>query len=126
MSDRRFGLRIRRPLWVVGSLIDGTRERSFRALGVDVSDGGMRLHVVRRLPLTPGQTLALELNLPNRAEAIWMAGAIRRHQDDDALASAIGVRIVAIADQDRRSLRDFCVGERRAQLTALVHAARAV
>jgi hypothetical protein len=69
----------------------------------------------------PGLVLGLEIDLPGVDESIWAAGQVCYRRDDkNQLASGLGVRFMAMAKCQARTIRDFCIEMRRKNLGALL------
>jgi c-di-GMP-binding flagellar brake protein YcgR len=115
MQDRRFGYRIPVDLMFTSYV----RDRPIRALAADLSDTGLGLATVAGLAPPPGGVVGVELELPGLADSIWARGEVC-HAEPGALASAVGLRFVAMARAHARMLRDFVVESRRSHLGGLL------
>lgn len=133
MQDRRLGFRI--PF--EGMVTSYVRDRPVRGLASNLSDSGINLSAVSMLAPPPGLVVGLEIDLPGTSDSIWAAGRIC-YRKDDRLASTpgpgtgpgpsisgLGVRFLAMAQREARTIRDFCIEMRRQYLGSLLARIRA-
>jgi hypothetical protein len=99
-------------------------DRPVRALAANLSDSGIHMSSISMLAPPPGLVVGLEIDLPGMGESIWAAGRVC-YRDDDALASGLGVRFLAMAHSQARIVRDFCIEMRRKHLGSLLARIRA-
>jgi hypothetical protein len=79
------------------------------------------MSAITMLAPPPGLVVGLEIDLPGIDESIWAAGQVcYRHDDKSELASGLGVRFMAMAKSQARTIRDFCIEMRRKNLGALL------
>lgn len=124
MNDRRLGFRIPFEAMVTSYVHD----RPIRGLAGDLSDSGLSMSAVSMLAPPPGLVVGLELELPGIPESIWASGQIcyRKHdRDAHGLASGLGVRFLAMARSQARTIRDYCIESRRKNLGSLLARIRA-
>jgi hypothetical protein len=100
------------------------RDRPVRALASNLSDAGLNMSAISMLAPPPGTVVGLEIDLPGMNESIWASGRIC-YRKDDRLASGLGVRFVAMATSQARTIRDYCIEMRRKYLGALLARIRA-
>lgn len=120
MNDRRLGYRIPFETMITSYVHD----RPIRGLACNLSDSGINMSALSMVAPPPGSVVGLEIDLPGTSESIWAAGRIC-YRKDDALASGLGVRFVAMATSQARMIRDFCIEMRRTQLGSLLARLRA-
>jgi hypothetical protein len=120
MHERRLGYRIPFETMVTSYVHD----RPVRGLASNLSDSGINLSAVSMLAPPPGLVVGLEIDLPGTSESIWAAGRIC-YRADDGLASGLGVRFLAMARSQARTVRDFCIEMRRHHLGAILARIRA-
>jgi hypothetical protein len=99
-------------------------DRPVRALASNLSDAGINMSSISMLAPPPGLVVGLEIDIPGIAESIWASGQICYRQDD-RMASGLGVRFLAMARSQARTVRDFCVEMRRKNLGAILARIRA-
>jgi c-di-GMP-binding flagellar brake protein YcgR len=99
-------------------------DRPVRGLVSNVSDSGMSLSAISMLAPPPGLVVGIELEMPGLDDSIWAAAQVC-YRTDDRLASAIGMRFVAMARAHARMIRDFCIEMRRKNLGSLLARIRA-
>ena len=124
MNDRRLGFRIPFEAMVTSYVHD----RPIRGLAADLSDSGLSMSAVSMLAPPPGLVVGLELDLPGIPESIWASGQICYRKNDrtaNGLASGLGVRFLAMARSQARTVRDFCIESRRKNLGSLLARIRA-
>ncbi len=122
MQDRRLGFRIPFETMVTSYVHD----RPVRGLAANLSDTGLSMSAITMLAPPPGLVIGLEIDLPGEPESIWAAGQICYRRDDkNELASGLGVRFLAMARSQARTIRDFCVEARRKNLGAMLARIRA-
>ncbi len=103
-------------------------DRPVRGLAGDLSDTGLRMSAVSMLAPPPGLVVGLEIDLPGIADSIWASGQICYRKDDRAaagLASGLGVRFLAMARSQARTVRDYCIETRRRSLGSMLARIRA-
>lgn len=115
MSDRRLGYRIPFETMVTSYVHD----RPVRGLSWNLSDSGINMSAIAMLAPPPGLVIGLEIDLPGVGESIWASGQVCYRKDDD-LASGMGVRFLAMARSQARTIRDFCIEARRTSLGSLL------
>jgi hypothetical protein len=120
VQDRRLGFRIPFEAMVTSYV----RERPVRALATNLSDSGINMNAISMLAPPPGLVVGLEIELPGMNESIWASGRIC-YRNDEELASGLGVRFVAMAKQQARIVRDFCIEMRRKHLGSILARIRA-
>jgi hypothetical protein len=120
VHDRRLGIRIPFEAMVTSYV----RDRPVRALAANLSDTGLNMSALSMLAPPPGLVVGLEIDLPGTDESIWASGRIC-YRRDDALASGLGVRFVAMARAQAALVRDYCVEARRKHLGSLLARIRA-
>ncbi|MBT8494222.1 MAG: PilZ domain-containing protein [Deltaproteobacteria bacterium] len=107
---RRVGPRV--PIYAFCSEFSGDQAR--HAIAVDLSEGGFRLQ--RPEGYSAHRRLQVELELPDLDEVIWVDGEVRHEWIEELAASPAGlsgavrtsgIRIVGIAESQRRLLRDY-------------------
>lgn len=124
MHDRRLGFRIPFETMVTSYVHD----RPIRGLAGDLSDSGLSMSAITMLAPPPGMVVGLEIELPEIDESFWASGQICYRKDDDqavGLASGLGVRFLAMAKSQARTIRDFCIESRRKNLGSLLARIRA-
>ena len=82
------------------------RERPYRALVVNLSEGGLYLQKLAEPITRHSRIVGLEFELPGTGEIVW-AKAEARFDSLDEDFHLSGVRFVAMADKHRRLVRDF-------------------
>jgi len=120
VHERRLGFRIPFETMVTSYVHD----RPVRGIAGNLSDTGMSMSALSLLAPPPGLVVGLEIDLPGVAESIWASGQIC-YRKDDHLASGLGVRFVAMAKSQARTVRDFCVEMRRKNLGTILARIRA-
>ena len=120
MNERRLGYRIPFESMVTSYVHD----RPIRALTSNLSDTGINMSSISMLAPPPGLVVGLEIDLPGMDESIWASGQIC-YRKDDALASGLGVKFVAMAKSQARLVRDFCIEMRRKHLGSMLARIRA-
>ncbi|MDB4957213.1 MAG: type pilus assembly PilZ [Myxococcales bacterium] len=120
MHERRLGFRIPFETMVTSYVHD----RPIRGLAWNLSDSGINMSAISMLAPPPGLVVGLEIDLPGTNESIWASGRIC-YRKDDRMASGLGVRFVAMAKSQARTVRDFCIEMRRKNLGALLARIRA-
>ncbi|MBX3160896.1 MAG: PilZ domain-containing protein [Deltaproteobacteria bacterium] len=100
------------------------RDRPIRALASNLSDSGISMSAISMLAPPPGLVVGIELDLPEIDESIWASGQIC-YRTDDHMASGLGVRFLAMARSQARTIRDFCIEMRRKNLGGLLARIRA-
>jgi len=123
VHDRRLGFRIPFDAMVTSYVHD----RPVRALAANLSDTGLHMSSISMLAPPPGLVVGLELELPGTSESIWASGRVCYRDDDRAsgLASGLGIRFLAMAKSQARTVRDFCIEARRQHLGSLLARIRA-
>ena len=122
MQERRLGFRIPFETMVTSYVHD----RPVRGLANNLSDSGLAMSAITMLAPPPGLVVGLEIELPGETESIWAAGQIAYRKDDrNELASGLGVRFMAMARSQARTIRDFCIEMRRKNLGAILARIRA-
>ena len=99
-------------------------DRPVRGLSANLSDTGLSLSAISMLAPPPGLVVGLEINLPDCDDSIWASGQIC-YRKDDRMAAGLGVRFVAMAKSQARTIRDFCIESRRKNLGSLLARIRA-
>src|SRR5215813_14118813 len=99
-------------------------DRPIRGLASNLSDTGLNMSAISMLAPPPGMLVGLEIDLPGINDSIWASGQIC-YRKDDRMASGLGVRFVAMARQQARMVRDFCIEERRRNLGSILARIRA-
>ena len=120
MQERRLGFRIPFTTMVTSYV----RDRPVRGIAGDLSDSGLSMSALSLLAPPPGLVVGLEIELPGVEDSIWASGQIC-YRKDDQLASGLGVRFLAMAKSQARTVRDFCVEMRRKNLGAVLARIRA-
>jgi hypothetical protein len=120
LHERRLGFRIPFETMVTSYVHD----RPIRGLASNLSDSGINMSAISMLAPPPGLLVGLEIDLPGMNESIWASGRIC-YRKDDRLASGLGVRFVAMAKSQARTVRDFCIEMRRKNLGAMLARIRA-
>jgi hypothetical protein len=120
MQDRRLGYRIPFETMVTSYV----QERPVRALATNLSDTGLNMSAISMLAPPPGMVVGLEIDLPGMDESIWASAQIC-YRNDDRMASGLGVRFLAMAKQQARLVRDYCIEERRRNLGSILARIRA-
>ncbi|MCX5741084.1 MAG: PilZ domain-containing protein [Proteobacteria bacterium] len=115
MQDRRLGYRI--PF--AGMVTSYAHERPIRALVSNLSDTGINMSSISAIAPPPGLVVGIELDLPGLPESIWASGRVC-YRKDDHLASGLGVRFLAMAQSQARTLRDYCIEARRKTLGSML------
>lgn len=115
MQDRRLGFRVPFETMVTSYVHD----RPVRALASNLSDTGINMSSISMLAPPPGLVVGLEIDLPGLSDSIWASGQIC-YRTDDRIASGLGVRFLAMARSQARTVRDFCVEMRRKNLGSLL------
>jgi hypothetical protein len=100
------------------------RDRPVRALASNLSDSGLSMSAISMLAPPPGLVVGIEMDLPGVDESIWASGQIC-YRTDDRMASGLGVRFLAMARSQARTVRDFCIEMRRQNLGSLLARIRA-
>jgi hypothetical protein len=101
-------------------------DRPVRALAGNLSDTGLSMSAISMLAPPPGLVVGLEIDLPGIEDSIWASGQICYRKDDrhgqhaPSLASGLGVRFLAMARSQARTIRDFCVEMRRKNLGTML------
>lgn len=99
-------------------------DRPVRGLVNDLSDSGMNMSAISMLAPPPGMVAQFEIELPDGGDTIWASGKVC-YRKDDAMASGLGIRFVAMAKSQARMVRDFCIESRRKSLGSLLARIRA-
>ena len=120
MQDRRLGYRVPFEAMVTSYVHD----RPIRGLSQNLSDTGMNMSAISLVAPPPGLVVGLEIDLPGIADSIWASGQIC-YRKDDRMASGLGVRFLAMAKSQARTVRDFCIESRRKNLGSLLARIRA-
>ncbi len=120
MQDRRLGFRVPFETMVTSYVHD----RPVRALASNLSDTGINMSSISMLAPPPGLVVGIEIDLPGMNDSIWASGQIC-YRKDDRMASGLGVRFLAMARSQARTVRDFCVEMRRKNLGSLLARIRA-
>ncbi len=122
MQERRLGFRIPFETMVTSYVHD----RPVRGLACNISDSGINMSAISMLAPPPGLVVGLEIDLPEIDDSIWASGQICYRKDDrSALASGLGVRFLAMARSQARTIRDFCIEMRRKNLGSMLARIRA-
>lgn len=123
MQERRLGFRIPFETMVTSYVHD----RPVRALAGNISDTGLSMSAISMLAPPPGLVVGLEIDLPGIDDSIWASGQICYRKDDrhSQLASGLGVRFLAMARSQARTVRDFCIEMRRKNLGSMLARIRA-
>lgn len=121
MNERRLGFRIPFETMVTSYVND----RPVRGLAANLSDSGLSMSAIAMLAPPPGLVVGLELELPEISESIWASGQIC-YRKDDRMASGLGVRFLAMARSQARTVRDFCIEMRRKNLGSMLARIRGV
>ncbi|MBA3397111.1 MAG: PilZ domain-containing protein [Deltaproteobacteria bacterium] len=101
-------------------------DRPVRGLACNISDSGINMSAISMLAPPPGLVVGLEIDLPEIDDSIWASGQICYRKDDrSALASGLGVRFLAMARSQARTIRDFCIEMRRKNLGSMLARIRA-
>ena len=93
-------------------------------LAGNLSDTGISMSALSLLAPPPGLVVGLEMELPGVADSIWASGQIC-YRKDDRLASGLGIRFLAMARSQARTVRDFCIELRRQNLGTILARIRA-
>ncbi len=120
MNERRLGFRIPFETMVTSYVHD----RPIRGLTSNLSDTGINMSAISMLAPPPGLVVGLELEIPGIEESIWASGQIC-YRKDDRMASGLGVRFLAMARSQARTVRDFCIEMRRKNLGSILARIRA-
>lgn len=120
MQDRRLGFRIPFETMVTSYI----RDRPVRGLATNLSDSGISMSAISMLAPAPGTVVGLEIELPGLDDTIWASGQIC-YRRDDRMASGLGVRFLAMARSQARTIRDFCIEMRRKNLGSILARIRA-
>jgi c-di-GMP-binding flagellar brake protein YcgR len=112
--DRRNDHRLKLQLF----LNEYVRDRPYRALALDISEGGLALQKLTEPVVPSGRIVNLELELPGTRETIW-ASAESRFESVGSDFHVSGLRFAAMARKHARLLSDY-VRERRARLARLL------
>jgi hypothetical protein len=120
VHERRLGYRIPFESMITSYVHD----RPIRGLAQNLSDSGMLMSAISMVAPPPGLLIGLEIDLPGTTDSIWASGRVCYRQDD-AMASGLGVRFVAMARSQARMIRDFCIETRRSHLGSLLARIRA-
>jgi hypothetical protein len=120
MQERRLGFRIPFETMVTSYVHD----RPVRGLASNLSDSGLNMSAVSMLAPPPGLVVGIEIDLPGIDDSIWASGRIC-YRHDDHLASGLGVRFLAMAKSQARTIRDFCIEMRRKNLGMILARIRA-
>jgi hypothetical protein len=120
VNERRLGFRIPFESMVTSYVHD----RPVRGLASNLSDSGLSLSSITMLAPPPGLVVGLEIDLPGIQESIWASGQIC-YRKDDRMASGLGVRFLAMARSQARTVRDFCIEMRRKNLGSILARIRA-
>jgi len=120
LQDRRLGYRI--PF--EGMVTSYVHDRPIRGLVSNLSDTGINMSSISMLAPPPGQLVAMEIDLPGVDDSIWASGRVC-YRKDDRMASGLGVRFIAMAKSQARTIRDFCIEARRKNLGSLLARIRA-
>ncbi|HEY5933851.1 MAG TPA: PilZ domain-containing protein [Kofleriaceae bacterium] len=120
MQERRLGFRIPFETMVTSYVHD----RPIRGLATNLSDSGINMSAISMLAPPPGLVVGLEIDLPGINDSIWASGQIC-YRKDDRMASGLGVRFLAMARSQARTVRDFCVEMRRKNLGSILARIRA-
>ncbi|MBS1121061.1 MAG: type pilus assembly PilZ [Deltaproteobacteria bacterium] len=120
MNERRLGFRIPYETMVTSYVHD----RPIRGLTSNLSDTGINMSAISMLAPPPGLVVGLELEIPGIDESIWASGQIC-YRKDDRMASGLGVRFLAMARSQARTVRDFCIEMRRKNLGTILARIRA-
>ena len=98
--------------------------RPIRGLTSNLSDTGINMSAIALLAPPPGLVVGLELEIPGIDESVWASGQIC-YRTDDRMASGLGVRFLAMARSQARTIRDFCIEMRRKNLGTILARIRA-
>jgi c-di-GMP-binding flagellar brake protein YcgR len=120
VHERRLGFRVPFESMVTSYVHD----RPIRGLATNLSDSGLNMSAISMLAPPPGLVVGLEIDIPGETDSIWAAGRIC-YRKDDHLASGLGVRFMAMATSQARTLRDFCIEMRRKHLGSMLARIRA-
>ena len=120
MQERRLGFRIPFETMVTSYVHD----RPIRGLASNLSDSGINMSAISMLAPPPGLVVGLEIDLPGIDDSIWASGQICSRKDD-RMASGLGVRFLAMARSQARTIRDFCIEMRRKNLGSILARIRA-
>ena len=120
MQDRRLGYRIPFETMVTSYVHD----RPIRGLSQNLSDTGMSMSAISMVAPPPGLVVGLEIDIPGINDSIWASGQIC-YRKDDRMASGLGVRFLAMARSQARTIRDYCIESRRQNLGSLLARIRA-
>jgi len=120
VNERRLGFRIPYETMVTSYVHD----RPIRGLTSNLSDTGINMSAISMLAPPPGLVVGLELEIPGIDESIWASGQIC-YRKDDRMASGLGVRFLAMARSQARTVRDFCIEMRRKNLGTILARIRA-
>jgi len=120
VQERRLGFRVPFETMVTSYVHD----RPVRGLAGNLSDTGLSMSSLSLLAPPPGLVVGLEIDLPGVADSIWASGQIC-YRKDDRLASGLGIRFLAMARSQARTVRDFCIEMRRQNLGTILARIRA-
>jgi len=120
VQERRLGFRIPFESMVTSYIHD----RPVRGLASNLSDTGINMSSISMLAPPPGLVVGLEIDIPGIDESIWASGQIC-YRKDDRMASGLGVRFLAMARSQARTVRDFCIEMRRKNLGTILARIRA-
>jgi hypothetical protein len=99
-------------------------DRPVRGLAANLSDSGINMSAISMLAPPPGIVVGIDLELPGISDSIWLSGQIC-YRRDDRMASGLGVKFLAMARSQARTLRDFCIEMRRKHLGSILARIRA-
>lgn len=112
--NRRSDKRLRLQLY----LNEYIKDRSYRALAVDISESGLAIQKLTEPFVPHAPVVGIELELPGTSELIWAAAEPRFDAVGDDFHVS-GLRFCAMARKHERLLRDY-VRERRLRIARLL------
>lgn len=112
--NRRVDKRLRLQLY----LNQYIKDRSYRALAVDISESGLAIQKLTEPHVPHAPVVGIELELPGTSELIWAAAEPRFDAVGDDFHVS-GLRFRAMARKHERLLRDY-VRERRLRIARLL------
>jgi hypothetical protein len=110
--DRRVAPRVACASIVI---TDVTGERPIPCRGTNVSETGIYLKRLAGGVLIEGETVQLELRLPDDDEPLWLSGRVVE-QVEEVLHDAAAIQFTVLSERDRGRLRAFVATGRRARL----------
>ncbi|HSB76266.1 MAG TPA: PilZ domain-containing protein [Terriglobales bacterium] len=98
--ERRSAPRFQADVPLVVSLVADEEISSLRAQADSISEGGLGFRGVEGL--SAGETVSLEIRLPNATQPIWVEGTVRHD------SGHYGLQFASLSDEQRKLIRRYC------------------